>query len=258
MRSWAFPITIVVVTFGCFAPTLACDWISNWDDDWNFLLNEHYRGLSWQHVEWAFTTYHHGHYQPLSWISAGLDYTFWGMDAWGYHLTNVLLHCATAAVVYLVLKQLLRLTLAGHAEVRSPSWPAAVGALLFAIHPLRVESVAWITERRDVLSGLPALAVVLFYLRWAAVSDSNSSVRPVRHYWLAVFCFAASLFSKANALTLPVVLLVLDVYPLRRITFEGLKPRFGAHILVEKLPFFALSLLFGFLAIQAQASIGSL
>src|SRR5262245_63937633 len=144
------PLALVVAVFTAFLPTLASDFVA-WDDDLNFTENPHYRGLSPAHLRWMLTTLHGGHYQPLSWITLGLDYVVWGMNPVGYHLTNLLIHAATAILCYYVIAALLaRTSRPRDAGVRVA---AAVGALFFAIHPLRVESVAWASERRDVLSG---------------------------------------------------------------------------------------------------------
>src|SRR5438132_11367349 len=158
------PLVIAFSTFAAFLPELQNQSVS-WDDAENFLDNPHYRGLGWSQLHWMWTT-HQGHYIPLTWMTLGLDYLLWGMNPLGYHLTSLLLHAANAVVFYFVVLRILtpalpRLADRGHALVAS----AGVAALLFAIHPLRVESVAWITERRDVLSGLFYLLTILAYLR---------------------------------------------------------------------------------------------
>jgi hypothetical protein len=218
-------VTIVAVVLACFLPSLGSDFVL-WDDDMNFTDNPSYRGLSPSHLRWMFTTFHGGHYQPLSWITLGLDYTLWGMNPLGYHLTNLLLHAVNALLVY-------RLIAALVPGVGASA--AAVGTLLFAIHPLRVESVAWATERRDVLSGLFFLLTVLAYVRYARARDAG---RP----WggalvVSLACFMLSLLAKAWGVTLPLVLLVLDVYPLRRLARGGN----ALHLLVEKLPYAVLA-----------------
>src|SRR5690242_14971781 len=207
---------IVTIVVACFLPSLGSDFVL-WDDDMNFTDNPSYRGLSPAHLRWMFTTFHGGHWQPLSWMTLGLDYTLWGMNPLGYHLTNVLLHAVNALLVYRLIAALVPGVGAG---------AAAVGALLFAIHPLRVESVAWATERRDVLSGLFFLLTVLAYVRYARARDAG---RPGGiAFGASVACFALSLLAKACGVTLPLVLLVLDVYPLRR---------FSRRALLEKVPY---------------------
>ena len=138
----------------------------DWDDEPNFLLNESYRGLGWTQLKWMFTAFHLGHYAPLTWITFGADYLVWGLDPLGYHLTNLLLHTANAVVFYLIAFRLLQGGIPGATDRPLPlRLSAALAALVFAVHPLRVESVAWATERRDVLSGLFYLLAVLVYLR---------------------------------------------------------------------------------------------
>ena len=236
IAGWMIPAGVALVAVACFLPTLRNDFVL-WDDDLNFTDNPSYRGLSWRQLRWMFTTVHGGHYQPLSWVTLGLDYTLWGMNPAGYHLTSVLLHAANAVLFYHVVQALLR-----RAAVSGPALvlegAAAVGALFFAIHPLRVESVAWASERRDVLAALFYLATVLAYLRMA---EEEPSGRARRWYLVSLACFVLSLLSKAWGITLPVVLLALDVFPLRR------APR-----LLEKAPYAALALGAAALAFVAQ------
>jgi tetratricopeptide (TPR) repeat protein len=229
------PAGVALVAIACFLPALRNDFVL-WDDDLNFTDNPSYRGLGWRQLRWMFTTVHGGHYQPLSWVTLGLDYTLWGMNPAGYHLTSLLLHAANAVLFYHVVLALLRRALAGPSLVLERA--AAVGALFFAIHPLRVESVAWASERRDVLSSLFYLATVLAYLRMA---EDESTGRARRWYLVSLACFVLSLLSEAWGMTLPVVLLALDVFPLRR------APR-----LPEKAPYAALALGAAALAFVAQ------
>ncbi len=211
-----------------------------WDDVVLLVDNPAYRGLGWSNLKWMFTTNLLGHYMPLTWITYGLDYVVWGLNPYGYHLTNIVLHAANAALVYLVAQRLFRIVWPGTSAAGADGLriAAALAALVFGVHPLRVESVAWITERRDVLSGFFFLLAVLMYLRACEVESRDG--RPWgKFYWATVGTFVLALLSKSMAVTLPVVLLVLDVYPLRR-----LRP--GAHgwltpgprrIWQEKLPF---------------------
>ena len=210
-QPWLVPAAIVVATALAFLPTLSNGFVS-WDDDKNFIDNQHYRGLGPAQLHWMWTTFHLGHYVPLSWMTLGFDYTLWGMNPLGYHLTSLVIHCANAVLVYAVARRLLRATKWSRLEGREDlvTTGAACVALFFAIHPLRVESVAWATERRDVLSGFFLFASLLVYLR-AVERDSW------RTYWGAVLLFACALLSKATSMSLPAVLLIINVYPLRRL-----------------------------------------
>ena len=248
--SWLVPALIAVVTFATFLPALHNQFV-NWDDDKNFLENPHYRGLGWTQLSWMWTT-HMGHYIPLTWMTFGLDYLLWGMNPRGYHVTNLLLHAANAVVFFFITRRLLTRALPspserGHALTVS----AAFSALVFAIHPLRVESVAWATERRDVLSGLFYLSAVLAYLR-----ACDREERGRGWYWGAVALFAGALLSKSMAVNLPVVLMILDVYPLRRLGGSiGWRSKPARRIYVEKIPFVLLAAVASAIAVMAQFSI---
>jgi len=207
------PLGVAIVVVIAFLPALR-DGIVSLDDQRNFIDNEAFRGLGPAQLRWMWTTTLMGHYIPLSWMSLGFDYVVWGMNPAGYHLTSVGLHAVNAVLVYIVARRLLR---AGNEidlsdEPRRLVLAAAAGALFFAVHPLRVESVAWVTERRDVLSCLFFLATILAYLR----SIESQRMR-TRWYWLAVALFVCSVLSKATSMSLPAVLLLINVYPLRRL-----------------------------------------
>ena len=214
---WLAPLLVAIITFVVFLPALRAGFVT-WDDDRNFLSNPHYRGLGIAQLRWMWTTFHLGHFVPLTWMTLGLDYLLWGMNPAGYHLTNVLLHSANAVLVYCLAHRGLALV----SETASESDPiphavtAAFAALLFALHPLRVESVAWITERRDVLSLLFYLTSMLCYLHACQRNESRRT-----WYVLSIGAFACALLSKATSVTLPAVLLVFNVYPLRRLGVAG-------------------------------------
>lgn len=215
-----------------------------WDDYTNLVENESYRGFSPEHLAWMFSNFTLGVYQPLPWLTYALDHALWGMDPMGYHLTNVLLHGAAAAALFAAL----RAALARREEFASRPLLhvgiAAGGALLWAVHPLRVESVAWATERRDVLSGL---FLFLTLRAWVAHVDDDRGLG--RSYWLAVLAFAATMLSKASAMGLPIVLVLLDRLLGRRRTLRA--------SVVEKLPLFAVSAAVAWIAWVGQADTGT-
>jgi Flp pilus assembly protein TadD len=200
-----------------------------------------------------FTGFHYGHYAPFTWMTSGADYLIWGLDPFGYHLTNLLLHAANAVVFYLVALKLLAMAAPGaNARPLTLRLSAALAVLVFSIHPLRVESVAWATERRDVLFGLFYLLAVRVYLNREQEAGAEPALRR-RRYWGCLALFVSALLSKAMAVTLPAVLLLLDVYPLRRfpLTVAGLRSSQARGAVLEKLPFFALSALASFGAFRA-------
>ena len=241
----AIPITVIVATvLLAFAPALSNGFVI-WDDDLNFTDNVHYRARGAPQLRRMLTTLLGGPDQPLTWMTPGLDYTLWGMDARGYHLTSILLHALNSACCYFAVAALLR---AAKAPAASDEWRvrlgALVAALLFAVHPLRVESVAWASERRDVVSGLFWLLTIIAYVRAVTTADSRW-----RWHAIAFGCFVASLLSKAWGITLPAVLLILDVYPLRRLA-RGTS--LGA-LLLEKVPYAVLAAVAAAVAFGAQS-----
>ena len=236
---WLVPALIALITLAAFLPTLHNQFV-NWDDHNNLLDNPHYRGLGGPQLRWMITAFYMGHYIPLTWMTFGLDYLLWGMKPFGYHLTSLLLHAANAVIFYFLARRLLGLALPGPAEPGRAglALSAGVAALLFALHPLRVESVAWATERRDVLSGLFYLLAILVYLRGRGPGE-----RSQRWHWGALALFACALLSKSMAVSLPVVLLILDVYPLRRLGGSiGWWGEPARRVYVEKIPFVLLAL----------------
>src|SRR3989441_3022809 len=247
---WLVPVVIALITCAAFLPTLQNQFV-NLDDNDNFLDNPHYRGLAWTHLRWMWTT-HQGHYIPLTWMTLGLDYLLWGMNPVGYHLMSLLLHAANAVVFFFVVRRILTRALPSLSE-RGYALPVAAGfaALVFAIHPLRVESVAWATERRDVLSGLFYLVTILVYLRACEREERGRG-----WYWLAVATFVCALLSKSMVVNLPIVLLILDVYPLRRLGGAiGWWSEPARRVYVEKIPFVLLAVAASAIAVMAQSSV---
>jgi len=249
LRPWSprlIPLALALVTFLVFLPALWNGFVE-WDDQVNLYENPDYRGLTWPHIQWMFRTVLMGHWIPLTWLTFGLDYVLWGMNPFGYHLTSLLIFAANAAVLYFVALRLLRLA-TGFVE-GTLRLSAIVATLFFTIHPLRAESVGWATERRDVLSGLFFLLTVLLYLK---AHDGDRHRR-----WLlagSAGTFALALVSKASVMVLPAVLVVLDIYPLRRFGggWQGWTSRAARAIWLEKIPFVILGVAGGIVGYYAQ------
>jgi tetratricopeptide (TPR) repeat protein len=238
---------IVIVTVIAFLPSLRNGLVS-WDDFANLRDNPHVHGLSASNLRWMFTEFHHGHYQPLTWLTLALDYTLWGGRPLGYHVTSLLIHAVNAWLFYRLSRRLIE---RASDDVAAREWAPAgafFAALCFAIHPLRVESVAWATERRDVLSGLFCLLTALAYMR--AHDDRTQASGG----WLAVSlaCFGMALLSKVISSMVAPVLLVIDAYPLRRWRPTEPLARRSLHVLAEKSPFLAMALLVGCVGLFAQ------
>ena len=199
---------LLLAVFAVFGQTVRYDFV-NYDDQEYVYENEQLRsGLSGAGIAWAFTTFHFYNWHPLTWLSYMLDYEIFDLHPGGYHLTNVLLHAATAMLLFLALRRM-----------TGACWPSAWVAAVFAIHPLRVESVAWVSERKDVLSGLLCMLTLWFYARYAERPSSWG------RYWLVLASFALGLTAKPMLVTLPFVLLLLDYWPLKRIADFGSRNR---------------------------------
>lgn len=251
--AWTIVAGVAVIVFACFSPALTHDWVDIWDDGQNIIDNTAYRGLGFDNLRWAFTTFHEGSYQPLCWLSFGLDYELWGMDPRGYHLTNNVLHALNALLVYFMTLIVLRRVLGLHGHNPDSSrlrWAAAFGALIFAIHPLRVESVAWVTERKDVLSGAFYLLAAISYLRWRELALDRGA--RIAFYAVTVACFFLATLAKATGVMLPLAFLLIDAYPLRRIRFQGFRLRLDRSVVLDKLPLLFIAVWVSHQAIRGQ------
>ena len=228
---WAGAVIVALVVLVVFAPVLQGEFLS-WDDQELFLENPYYRGLSPSHWRWMCSTFLLGHWQPLSWLSYALDYKVWGLNPLGWHATNLLLHTVNAVLVYLLCLAFLK-------KQNRRYGAAALAALFWAVHPLRVETTAWLATRGYLLCTAFCLLTVLFYLR---------AVQERRYPLAALLFFTLATFTKGIGMMLPPVLLLMDWFPLRRIT----SVRTAAACVVEKTPFFALSMLTGITAFLAK------
>src|SRR2546426_906143 len=153
-----------------FAPGVGNDFV-DWDDNLNFVTNPYYRGLGWSQLRWMLTATVTGHYIPVTWMTLGLDYVLWGMNPAGYHLTNLVLHALNTVAFALIAIRLLRLARPRTGE--TALWAGTVtAALFFSLHPLRAETVAWVTERRGLLSAFFTLVTALTYVRMATAEGA--------------------------------------------------------------------------------------
>jgi len=217
-----------MAVFIVFGQTLRYGFV-NYDDDQYFYSNSHVKaGLTWHGVIWAFQTEYASNWHPLTWLSLMLDAQLFGAGAAGPHLTNVLLHAINAVLLFFLLKRL--------TDVR---WGSAWVAAVFAIHPLHVESVAWVSERKDVLSGLFFMLTLLMYTQYV---EGIRTRKAKTFYGLTLLFFVLGLMSKPMLVTLPFVLLLLDWWPLKRLSHSILSFRNQIlRLALEKLPFFLLS-----------------
>ena len=210
-------LLLVAAVMALFGGALTCDFV-NYDDPTYVTSNAQVeQGLTWQGLRWAMTTDAASNWHPLTWLSHMADVTVYGLNARGHHMSSLLLHALNAVLLFLFLR-----------DLTGAFWRSAMVAALFAIHPLRVESVVWISERKDVLSTMFWILSAWAYARYARGGGW-------KFYVFSLLAFVLGLMSKPMLVTLPFVLLLLDYWPLRR-----WKKNTGS-LLLEKAPFFALS-----------------
>jgi protein O-mannosyl-transferase len=240
-------VLLATLTAALYWPARKFSFI-NYDDPVYVTQNTQVQsGLTWKGVAWALTAGHASNWHPLTWLSHMADVQIFGQSAGAHHLVNVLLHSANSLLLLLVL---LRLT--------GKAVPSLLAAALFAWHPLHVESVTWISERKDVLSSLFWLLTLWFYAGYAQRRLGGPDPRRTTWAYLAaLICFALGLLSKPMVVTLPFVLLLVDVWPLKRVSLEA--PRAGAWsaLMREKIPFFALAAGSCVLTLLAQSRSGA-
>lgn len=232
-----FPTLLVLVTFAVFLPVLNNGFI---DADINKTMEKlSHLGFSWFAVPWSFSAFHLDQYQPITWLTFELDNFFWEADPFGYHWTNLLLHGANVWLFYRFSLQLL-----AYAETRELSpevrITAGIGVLFFAIHPLRVESVAWVSVRSDLVGAGFFLLSLFGYLRAKVPANGHRSL--LRWKIISIGAFLISLLASAIGLVLPLILLVLDVYLPGRLNAKG--GRHGADarsLLWQNAPYFILA-----------------
>jgi Tfp pilus assembly protein PilF len=229
-------ITLALLTFVVYLPVRNHEFL-RYDDDVYVTNNpEVTSGLSWQGIEWAFVTGHGANWHPLTWLSLMLDCQLFGVKPGPLHLVNVLFHIANTLLLFIFFNR-----------TTKALWQSAFVAALFALHPLHVESVAWIAERKDVLSTLFWLLTMLAYVRYVERSSAG-------RYILAIVFFALGLLAKPMLVTLPFVLLLLDYWPLDRFSNSKFSIR---NSVIEKLPFFFLSVLSSVITFLVQQKGGA-
>ena len=264
---WFVCLALAVVTFAAYVPVLRNGFINLDDPDYVTQNPFVQQGYSWDAVKWAFSAFHTCNWHPLTWLSHMLDCQLYGLDPAGHHLTSLAFHVANTLLLFLLL---------GNLTARL--WPGAFVALLFGLHPMHVESVAWVAERKDVLSAFFFMLTLLCYAkavrgdppsqRFSAAGDepvtSTAAARsPVvsrvtchrsRFYWLALLLFALGLMAKPMLVTLPCLLCLLDYWPLGRFQFPLRSQSISIFRLLalEKIPFFVLTAAFCGITFIAQ------
>ena len=231
-------VVLAMVTFVAFEGVRNNNFVF-YDDNQYVTANEHVKnGLSSESIKWAFTTWYQGNWHPLTWMSHLIDSTIFGMKPAGHHLVSVGFHIANVILLFLILK-----------KMTGAIWPSAFAAALFGVHPLAVESVAWVAERKNVLSNFFAFLTILAYLWYSQKPEW-------RRYAVIAILFAAGLLSKSMLVTLPFVLILLDYWPMRR--FGELNGRRWLwRSIIDKTPLIAISAAFCVVTYLAQVNAGA-
>jgi protein O-mannosyl-transferase len=227
-KRWVVPFVLLflaVITLAVYGQTLRYEFVDYDDSAYVYENPVVQKGLTWAGLHWALTYGEIGHWHPLTWLSHMLDCQIYGLNAGGHHLTNVLLHTASVLILFLVLRRMTGVV-----------WRSAFVAAVFAVHPLRVESVAWVSERKDVLSGFFFMLTLWAYVHYVC---QTQSARSMVRYGAVVIFFALGLLSKDMLVTLPFVLLLLDYWPFKR--FSDFTPEILLRLVIEKIPLFMLA-----------------
>jgi hypothetical protein len=241
VRTAALALVLCLAVAAVFGRAVGHEFVS-FDDGVYVTKNEHVRaGIGIESLRWAATSFEGGSWHPLTWLSHLLDVELFGLAPAGHHATSVLLHAATTLVLLLALHAL-----------SGSLWPSAFATALFALHPLRAESVAWVAERKDVVAGLGFVLALLAYARYVRRPSAGRLAG-------VALAMTAALLAKPSVVTLPFVLLLLDVWPLRRLDLFA-RPFPGRRLVAlctEKLPLFGLAVGASALSLVAQAAIGA-
>ncbi|TAN43416.1 MAG: tetratricopeptide repeat protein [Nitrospirae bacterium] len=250
---------IFIVAVVAYLPALENDFVS-WDDHEYIYENPHITSLDIRFIKWAFGEFYAFNWHPVTWISHAIDYALWGLNPYGHHLTGIFIHSLNSVLVFLLGLKLLRCYRGMASEYilltdNAIMTAAFVSGVLFGIHPIHVESVAWVSERKDLLCGLFFILSIIYYVSYAdscsgAKSACNPSWLSDRNYLKSFGFFVMAVFSKAMAVTLPALLLVIDWHP-----FNRFKKGETKRVFYEKIPFVLISFYLSFATIAAQPSL---
>lgn len=244
----------LILVISVYVPALHNGFVT-WDDDIYIYSNPHIRSLTLGFIKWAFTGFYAGNWHPLTWLSHAADYALWGLHPLGHHLSSILLHGLNTFLVVVLVRRLLEAAGTVDKGVLSAGGALAAGTitgLLFGLHPLHVESVAWVSERKDVLYAFFYLLSLLTYIGYVTGRKGAQPWFRDKRYYSALLLFVLSLLSKPMAVSLPLVLVILDWYPLRRFRVEK-----GRSVIIEKIPYLALSAVSAALTMTAQVKAGA-
>jgi len=273
-KVWTVAFLVALLTVLVYIPALQ-NYFVNWDDNLYVYGNPYIQSIDFESLKWMFTSFHASNWHPITWLSHSIDYAIGGLNPIGHHLTSIIFHGLNTFLVVILIVRLLNYmpekisnrSSSNNWNYQSSLITGAVTGLLFGLHPIHVESVVWVSERKDVLFAFFFISSILSYLKYTSSKLQNPSkshfnkgrnrlaTRGIEgiNYSLCLLFFILSLMSKPMAVTLPVVLIILDFYPLGRLDF---KSAFASQrrVLVEKLPFLSLSVASSVITVIAQQS----
>ncbi|MGQ0826893.1 MAG: tetratricopeptide repeat protein [Bacteroidota bacterium] len=222
---WLLPAGIIILTIIAYFPLKGSDFV-NWDDPTFVLGNVDITSLSFKNIAAMFSNFYMGNYCPLTILTYAIDYSISGLNPAVFHTTNVIIHLANTLLVFFFIYHL----------TKKQKWVAALTALLFGIHPMHVESVAWVAERRDVLYAFFYLLSLLAYVQYLLKNES-------KYFIYSLLCFICSILSKGQAVTLTAIIILIDLLYERK---------YDKKVILEKIPYIALTLFFGYITFIAQ------
>jgi tetratricopeptide (TPR) repeat protein len=265
--AWLAAAGLALLILALYWPAARCAFVNYDDPDYVTANVQVQKGLTWENIKWAWANTVASNWNPLTVLSHQLDCQLFGLNSAGHHLTSVLLHALNGVLVFVLLRQL-----------TGALWRSLLAATLFAVHPLRVESVVWIAERKDVLSGCFGLLALIFYARFAQCKSGEHQAASAQlpahpgsamvNYWLVLGCFALGLMSKAMLVTWPFLMLLLDYWPLKRFAIYPASSGYGGtgklrfavfrRLVIEKIPFFALAAAASVVTFNVQQEAGAM
>lgn len=247
---WLAAFFAALITFAVYIPALKNDFV-NWDDQEYVYENHNIQSIDFKFLKWVISAEVAALWHPLTLLSFASDYLIWGLIPFGYHLTNNILHAANTSLVFILVVRLMdKGTQSKKIDILQAKKiliTRLITALLFGLHPLHVESVAWISGRKDVLYAFFFLLTLIIYLKYTSATTRR---KKTIYYTLCFMLFILALMSKPMAVSLPIVLLIFDLYPLNRLSAK----KEAKEAIIEKIPFIILGIAISFMTMMAQRS----
>jgi protein O-mannosyl-transferase len=270
IKKGVIPLKLLIIiflvtstTFIAYYPALNNDF-QTWDTRSYVIDNPNIKALTWENLQWMFTSFYRSNWHPLTWLSHALDYAWFGLNPWGHHLVSLIIHSLNSVLLFALVIALISFKPSAENALRfvpvnnKTLLAAGVAAILFGIHPQHVESVVWVAERKDVLCLFFILLALLSYVFYNAVHTINARIG---WYLSTLLCFVLALLAKPMAVTFPVILLLMDVYPLNRTRLIASHQRNCVsykRLVFEKIPFFIFTLFSAAITFLAQHQGGSI